>query len=177
MPTSTLQAVRSQLVAVSAALPGTLHGVAVLQMITLVMGAADAGPKFGTGSGPWVVGLGLGLALGLAFGDVFALGDTVATPPDGELPRWARMKIPVPRSSRRTRPMTAGINQGGRSVAPLAGGLRATVGLRAGVGTGARSGVGAGATGAAATEAAAAAAMKGGAAEVSGGVGVPEGTV
>jgi len=32
------------LVAVSGELPGTLQGVAVLQMITLVIGAADAGP-------------------------------------------------------------------------------------------------------------------------------------
>jgi hypothetical protein len=44
MPTSSLQVVRSQAVAVSAGLFGMLHGVAVLQMITLVMGAADAGP-------------------------------------------------------------------------------------------------------------------------------------
>ena len=42
IPTSTLQDVRSQAVAVSAALPGMLHGVAVLQMITLRMGAAEA---------------------------------------------------------------------------------------------------------------------------------------
>jgi hypothetical protein len=31
-------------VAVSAALPGMLQGVAALQMITLVIGAEDAGP-------------------------------------------------------------------------------------------------------------------------------------
>jgi hypothetical protein len=52
--------------------------------------------------------------------------------------------------------MTAGISHGGRSDGPLPEGLRATVGLRAGVGAGARSGVGAGATG---VEAAAAAAL------------------
>jgi hypothetical protein len=132
-------------------------------MITLVMGAADAGPKFGTARGP----AGVGLALGLVLGDVLAVGELVAVPGvDG--PRLDRMKAPVPRRRRMTTAMTAGISHGGRSDGPPPPwGLRATVGRRAGVGGGARSGVGAGATGAAAA--------KVGATGASDGVGVPEG--
>src|SRR6202521_953016 len=141
-----------------------LHGVAALQMITLVMGAADAGPKLGTASGP---GLALGLVLGLVLGEVRALGEVV-TPPVVDGPRWARMNPPVPSSRRSTTAMTAGISHGGRSDGPPPPwGLRATVGMRAGVGAGARSGAGAGATGASAA--------KIGAAAGSEGVGVPEG--
>src|ERR1700674_3913154 len=141
-----------------------LHGVAALQMITLVMGAADAGPKLGTASGP---GVAVGLVFGLVLGDVLALGEVV-TPPVVDGPRWARMNPPVPSSRRSTTAMTAGISHGGRSDGPPPPwGLRATVGMRAGVGAGARSGAGAGATGAAAA--------KIGVAAGSDGVGVPEG--
>ena len=53
MPTSTLQEVRSHAVAVSSGeLDPTWHGVATLQMITLLIGAAEVGPKLGTASGP-----------------------------------------------------------------------------------------------------------------------------
>ena len=170
MPTSTLQEVSVQAVAVSGELPGMLQGVSVLQMITLVIGADDAGPKFGTASGPVVA---LGLVLGLVLGEVLALGEVV-TPPVVDGPRWARMKLPVPSRRMSTTPMTAGMSHGGRSEGPPPPwGLRATVGWRAGVGGGARSGVGAGATGAAA----AAAAANVGAAAGSDGVGVPDGGV
>ena len=172
MPTSTLHDVRSQAVAVSGELPGMLQGVAVLQMITLVIGAAEAGPKFGTASGP---GGAVGLALGLVFGDVLALGEGVP-PPVVAPPRCVRMKPPVPSRSSSTTPITAGISHAGRSDGPPPVGLRATVGLRAGVGAGARSGVGAGAEGAGTgVEAANGAVKGGGAAAGSGGVGFPEG--
>src|SRR5260370_89085 len=45
MPTSSLQDERSHAVAVSAGLPGMLHGVAVLQMITRVIGAGGGGGR------------------------------------------------------------------------------------------------------------------------------------
>src|SRR5450759_5411523 len=165
MPTSTWQELRSHAVAVSAGLPPPmLHGVSVLQMSTFVIGPVLAGPKFGTASGSLVVGVGLdfGLVLGDVLGDVVAPGEWVAVAvPDP--PRWARMKLPVPSSSTRITAMIAGISHRGRSDGPE--GLRAAVGLRAGIGAGARNGFGAGATGASA-------AAKGAAAAATGSVGV-----
>jgi hypothetical protein len=111
----------------------------------------------------------VGLVFGLVLGEVLALGEVVE-PVGVDGPRWARMKPPVPSSRRSTTAMTAGISQGGRSDGPPPPwGLRATVGMRAGLGAGARRGVGAGATGAAAAKAGAAAGSEG--------VGVPEGGV
>lgn len=167
MPTSTWQALRSQAVAISGGLPEMLHGVAVLQMITLVIGAAAAGPKLGTAKGPLGAGVVPGLALGDvwgdALGDVFAVGEVEAVPLD-DPPRLARMIPPtVPSSRISTTAMIAGISHDGRWEEPPPAGLRATLGLRAGVGAGAYVGEGAGAyvglgAGVGVTEAAAAAA-------------------
>src|SRR5476649_316194 len=103
MPTSTWQEVRSQAVAISGGLPEMLHGVAVLQMITLVIGAAALGPKLGTASGALVVGVGLALGevLGDVLGDVFEVGEVAAVPPL-DPPRRASMIPPMVPSSRMT---------------------------------------------------------------------------
>src|SRR3981081_966761 len=156
MPTSSLQALRSHAVAVSAGLPDPmLHGVATLQMITLLIGAAEAGPKLGTASGPWPVGV--GLALGDALGEVLAGGDGVA-PPVVVLPRPERTMPPtVPSSRITTTAMMAGISHDGRSAIPPPAGLRATARPPAGaigglggvrVGGGVRAGVAAATAGA-----------------------------
>ena len=130
--------------AVSAGLPLMLHGVAVLQMITLVMGAADVGPKLGTGSGP-VIAVGLAMALGVGLAEVFAVGDAFAVPGDAA-PRPRRTMTPTLPNSRSTiTAMIAGISHGGRSMGPRSTGRRGTVdGLRAGT----RMGVGGTMTGA-----------------------------
>jgi hypothetical protein len=139
MPTSTWQALRSQAVAVSGGLPEMLHGVAVLQMITLVIGAAAAGPKLGTAKGPLGAGVVPGLALGDVWGDalgeVFAVGEVEAVPLDDPL-RLAMTTPPMPSSRISTTAMIAGISHVGRSDDPRPAGLRATVGMRAGVGAG-----------------------------------------
>jgi hypothetical protein len=127
-------------VAISGGLPEMLHGVAVLQMITVVIGAAALGPKLGTASGALVVGVGLALGevWGDVLGDVLAVGELVAAVPPLDLPRLARMIPPmVPSNRMTTTAMTAGISQVGRSDDPPRAGLRATVGWRAGVGAGA----------------------------------------
>src|SRR5258708_37330237 len=99
MPTSTLQELRVHAVAVSAGLPPPmLHGVSVLQMSTLVIWSALAGPEVGTAGGTVVA---LGLALGLVLGEVLALGELFATGVD-EDPPGARLKPHVPRRSRRS---------------------------------------------------------------------------
>jgi hypothetical protein len=140
MPTSTWQALRSQAVATSGGLPEMLHGVAVLQMITLVIGAAAAGPKLGTAKGPLGVGVVPGLALGDvwgdALGDVFEVGEVVAVPPLDPPRRASMIPTPVPSSRISTTAMIAGISHVGRSDDPRPAGLRATVGWRAGVGAG-----------------------------------------
>src|ERR1700716_3498849 len=155
MPTSTLQVFRSQLVAVSAGvLAPKLQGVAVEQNCTLVTGSAAAGPKVaGTARGAVpALGDAVAPALGLAFGEVLALGEALAVGPVVVPPRLARMIAPPAPSNRiRTTAMIAGINQDGRSGGALLGGLRATVGWRAGVGAGARGKAGGGANGTGAT--------------------------
>src|SRR5436309_5905578 len=121
-----------------------LHGDAVVQICTLLIGSALVGPKFGTASGPFVVADGLGEE---AAGEVDARAvGVVRTPPvTWPPPRLASTITPkIPRRMTIATATAAGRSQGGRSDSgpPLDGG-RATDGLRAGAAMGAR-GMGAG---------------------------------
>ena len=120
-----------------------LQGEAVVQIWTLVIGAALCGPKLGTAcSAPPV-----GDVLGDAFGEPVGLVDgDVWTPVIGPLPRLARTITPTaPSKITMTAATAAGISQAGRSdngpPPPLG---RWTEGRRAGA-DGGRRGAGAGA--------------------------------
>jgi len=130
-----------------------LHGDAVVQICTLVIGSALAGPKFGTASGPLVVGV----ALGDVPGEVDARADGVGCVPlvTGLPPRLARTITPkIPSRMTIATATAAGTSQGGRSASgPPRDGGRAT-GLRAGAAIGARgTGTGVGALGGVSTTA------------------------
>jgi len=119
---------------VSGDVPPT-HVAAGKQNWTLVNGALAAGAYVGTACS--AVPVGDGVTLGDAFGDVFGLGEVVATLLDGppRLPR--KMKVPTPSRSRITIAAIAGTSQGGLSVGWSWAGRRGAGGLRAGVATGA----------------------------------------
>src|SRR5437868_8208183 len=130
-----------------------LHGDAVVQICTLVIGSALAGPKLGTASCPLVVGV----ALGDVPGEVDARADGVGCVPlvTGLPPRLARTITPkIPSRMTIATATAAGTSQGGRSASgPPRDGGRAT-GLRAGAAIGARgTGTGVGALGGVSTTA------------------------
>src|SRR5256885_17150926 len=113
-----------------------LHGDSVVQIWTLVTGAALAGPEFGTARRPPPVGD----VLGDPLGDVVGLADAdgeVRTPVIGPLPRLARMMTPtIPSRITITAAIAAGMSQDGRSD----GGPRPQVGRGTGRGAGAAGG-------------------------------------
>src|SRR5579872_5854833 len=103
----------SQLVAVSDAAPGIVHGVAVLQNRTFVTGSALAGANCGTASGPLAVGDALGVACGEP--DALALGDVVATVPPGRPARDRTTTPTMPRMMTMPTAIAAGTSHAGRS--------------------------------------------------------------
>jgi hypothetical protein len=141
MATSRRHEFRSQADPVSGELKYWLvHGVVGLQICTLAIGAAEVGPKLGTGWGVAADGDGLALV------DEVGVGDGV---PAVLLEPWCptRLTSTIPRINTTTTPTATGIIHGGSSARTPARRSRAIAGLRTGGGEEARGGLEARGTG------------------------------